>query len=204
MPMSKTWRSTAYRPSSSHATSPRPTILGSDTGIWRRIRLIPFEVSITDEERDTTLPSKLAAELPGILAWAVRGCMLWQSEGLGLPPEVREANADYREVMDPLPAFLDGHCEIGPFHTVLARDLYDVYLRWSEDSGEQPLSQKGLANRLQDRGFRPTRGLRGVRAWRGLRLRRHPKVEAAAPEHQEPEAEAPHSDGLYEEGEVTP
>lgn len=176
----------------------RPVILGSDTGIWRRIRLIPFTASITDQERDTELPSKLAAELPGILAWAVRGALRWQAEGLGLPPEVREANADYRELMDPLPAFLDGHCEVGPFHTVLARDLYEVYLRWAEDSGEAPLSQKGLANRLQDRGFRPTRGARGVRAWRGLRLRRGGAVQAEAPAVHEAD------EGLYEEGEVEP
>ena len=181
------------------AGNSRPTISGSDAGIWRRIRLIPFSVKIPDDERDRMLGIKLVAELPGILAWAVRGCMLWQSEGLGLPPEVREANADYREVMDPLPAFLDGHCEIGPFHTVLARDLYEVYLRWSEESGEEALSQKGLANRLQDRGFRPTRGARGVRAWRGLRLRKQHQIEAAASEHEQAD-----EDGLYEEGEVAP
>lgn len=176
----------------------RPMITGSDAGIWRRIRLIPFAVSIRDDERDTMLPLKLAAELPGILAWAVRGCLLWQQDGLGLPPEVVEANADYREVMDPLPAFLDGHCEVGPFHTVLARDLYEVYLRWSEESGEQALSQKGLANRLQDRGFRPTRGARGVRAWRGLRLRR---ASAALAEEG---ARSDGDEGLFEEGEVEP
>ncbi len=175
----------------------RPIIQGSDTGIWRRIRLIPFAVTIPEEARDTMLPARLTAELPGILAWAVRGCLRWQQEGLGLPPEVREANADYREVMDPLPAFLEGFCEVGPFHTVLARDLYEVYLRWCEESGEAPLSQKGLANRLQDRGFRPTRGVRGVRAWRGLRLRRSPPPEAVERAHEEAD-----EDGLYEEGEV--
>ena len=180
------------------AANTRPTISGSDAGIWRRMRLIPFAAKISDEERDTMLGHKLAAELPGILAWAVRGCLRWQSEGLGLPPEVVEANADYRESMDPLPAFLDGHCEVGPFHTVLARDLYDVYLRWSAESGEEPLSQKGLANRLQDRGFRPTRGARGVRAWRGLRLR---QLADNPPDTPEP----PDGDeGLFEEGEVEP
>jgi len=182
------------------AANHRPLISGSDAGIWRRMRLIPFAVRIPDEERDTLLGQKLLAELPGILAWAVRGALRWQSEGLGLPPEVRAANDDYREVMDPLPAFLEGHCEVGPFHTVLARDLYEAWLRWAEDSGEPPLSQKGLANRLQDRGFRPTRGARGVRAWRGLRLRREPGVPAEATELEGPDGD----EGLVEEGEVEP
>lgn len=182
------------------AANQLPTISGSDAGIWRRIRVIPFAVTIPDAERDTMLGHKLLAELPGILAWAVRGCLCWQTEGLGLPPEVRDANADYREVMDPIPAFLAGHCETGPFFTVLARDLYEVYLRWAEESGEPPLSQKGLANRLQDRGFRPTRGARGVRAWRGLRLRRARDVSAEAP----PRARPDDDEALYEEGEVEP
>ena len=54
------------------ATNHKPIITGTDTAIWERIRLVPFRVTIPPDERDTTLPDKLAGELPGILAWAVR------------------------------------------------------------------------------------------------------------------------------------
>ena len=65
------------------ATNHKPVITGTDHAIWERIRLIPFTVTIPKEQRDTTLPDKLLAELPGILAWAVQGCLTWQQEGLG-------------------------------------------------------------------------------------------------------------------------
>ncbi|OQZ05630.1 MAG: hypothetical protein B6D36_09155 [Planctomycetes bacterium UTPLA1] len=67
------------------ATNHRPIVRGDDTGIWRRIRLWPFTVEIPPEEQDHALKEKLRAELPGILAWSVRGCMAWQDDGLRPP-----------------------------------------------------------------------------------------------------------------------
>ena len=66
----------------------KPEVKGTDEGIWRRMRLIPFTVTITEEEKDTELPEKLRGELSGILAWAVRGCMEWQRVGLAEPEAV--------------------------------------------------------------------------------------------------------------------
>ena len=174
-----------------------PGIFGSDGGIWRRLLLVPFTVIIPEIERDQTLSQKLREELDGILAWAVRGCLMWQQGGLRVPPEIRQATAEYRDLMDPLPAFLSGVCELGSAHVVLARDLYNAYLKWAAQCGEPPLSQKGLANRLQDHGLRPTRGLRGVRSWRGLRLR------TSAPLPAGPGAVEPYEIRV-EEGEVSP
>jgi len=88
------------------ATNHKPVIRGTDEGIWRRIRLVPFTVVIPEEEQDTTVPEKLRAELPGILAWAVRGCLAWQQEGLPVPEEVQQATAGYREEMDTFGRFL--------------------------------------------------------------------------------------------------
>jgi hypothetical protein len=60
----------------------KPAIRGTDDGIWRRVRLIPFERQFGPGERDENLRSKLLAELTGILNWLVQGAMLWQKEGL--------------------------------------------------------------------------------------------------------------------------
>ena len=57
------------------ATNHRPRIYGTDHAIWRRIRLVPFDVVIPDDEQDSTLPEKLRRELPGVLAWMVSGCL---------------------------------------------------------------------------------------------------------------------------------
>lgn len=133
---------------------------------------MPFTVTIPEHERDPKLTAKLAEELPGILAWAVRGCLAWREHGLGLPAEVRAATATYKEEMDLFGGFLDDGCvaEDGAF--VTARDLYAAYQAWAEANGEKARSQKALGVGLRERGFESSQGAKGVRRWRGLRLRR--------------------------------
>ena len=94
------------------AVNHKPTIRGTDTGIWRRIKLIPFAVSIPDEEQDKALGEKLQAERAGILAWAVQGCLAWQEHGLGEPDEVRQATSEYRGEQDVLATFIAERCEV--------------------------------------------------------------------------------------------
>ena len=154
------------------AANHKPSVRGTDHGIWRRIRLVPFAVTIPPEERDKRLPDQLRAELPGILAWAVRGCLAWRTEGLGVPPAVLAATDSYREEMDVLAGFLDEHCVVQGGAFAPTKELYAAYSRWAEGAGEKKLSKKWLAMRLAERGFTSGRGLRGVRGWRGLRLRR--------------------------------
>ncbi|MCZ6625864.1 MAG: phage/plasmid primase, P4 family, partial [Deltaproteobacteria bacterium] len=67
------------------AVNHKPVIRGTDSAIWRRIRLVPFTVTFPEDEQDKKLPEKLKAELPGIFNWTVQGCLAWQREGLGIP-----------------------------------------------------------------------------------------------------------------------
>lgn len=83
-------------------TNHKPVIRGTDYAIWRRIRLVPFEITIPEAERDKALPERLKEEADGIFAWAIQGCLLWKQRGLGAPEEVREATASYRDEMDSL------------------------------------------------------------------------------------------------------
>lgn len=87
----------------------RPLIQGTDHAIWRRIRLIPFTVTIPEPERDKQLGEKLLAELPGILRWAVEGCSAWQQEGLESPLAVKGATGEYRAEMDTVAQFILVH-----------------------------------------------------------------------------------------------
>ncbi|PFY35532.1 DNA primase, partial [Bacillus toyonensis] len=91
-------------------TNHKPIVKGSDEGIWRRIMLIPFTVTIPKEKIDYDLSDKLAKEMPGVLRWAVEGCMKWQTEGLRAPEAVKAATAEYREDMDILAPFIDENC----------------------------------------------------------------------------------------------
>jgi putative DNA primase/helicase len=151
------------------ATNHKPEIRGTDHAIWRRIRLIPFDVTFAPSQQDKALTEKLRAELPGILAWAVQGCIQWQRDGLSLPDEVRTATAAYREEMDALAAFLADCCTIHPEAQVTANDLGTAYQSWCEANGEKPLKSIALGKRLRERGFTPTRSPR-TRGWRGLGL----------------------------------
>jgi putative DNA primase/helicase len=157
------------------ATNHMPQIGGTDQAIWRRIRLVPFRVSIPEEEQDRRLRNRLRSELPGILAWAVRGCLAWRQEGLGLPPQVQRATAHYRGEMDPLAIFLKDCCVRAPSAEATVRALYETYVQWCADNGELPCSKRLLGSRLRERGLKVHRGTGGVRSWRGLGLRGDPE-----------------------------
>jgi putative DNA primase/helicase len=135
------------------AANHKPRIRGTDNGIWRRIRLVPFTVSIPEDQQDKELPAKLEAELPGILNWALLGCLEWQQNGLAAPDVVNRATAEYREEMDLVGGFIEECCIIAQCHKARAVDLYGAYQRWAEQAGEHPASQRAFGTALAARGF---------------------------------------------------
>mgnify|MGYP003375701289 CR=1 FL=1 len=138
------------------STNHKPEIRGTDFAIWRRIRLIPFNVKFTDDgpaRKDPEMEAKLTAELPGILAWAVAGCQDWQRHGLPAPPAVAAATAGYQAEMDVLAAWLGECCIVGKRYEAKAADLYASYSQWCEQSGERPETQRKWGMRLTERGF---------------------------------------------------
>ncbi|MFA6930867.1 MAG: phage/plasmid primase, P4 family [Lentisphaeria bacterium] len=119
------------------STNHKPVIRGTDVGIWSRIRLIPFTVRIPDERMDKNLKHKLKQELPGILKWAVDGCLLWQREGLKTPAAVLASTSEYRGEMDVISGFLDACCEItNTPQKVRAKDVFTAYLKWAKENNE--------------------------------------------------------------------
>ena len=154
------------------AVNHKPGVRGADDGIWRRLRLIPFERKFSDAEKDRGLLDKLRSELPGILAWAVEGCRRWQEIGLAEPDDVREAIDGYRSEMDVIGGFIEERCVIRGDARAGSQDLYDAYQQWAVDSGERALPLRGLVERLAERGFHRGKS-HGVQTWRGLGLR-HP------------------------------
>ncbi|MDP2734893.1 MAG: phage/plasmid primase, P4 family, partial [bacterium] len=149
----------------------KPVIKGTDFAIWRRIKLVPFNIVIPEAERDTTLPEKLKGEVAGILAWCVQGCLEWQRNGLGTPEEVKVATAEYKSEMDTLGDFLAERCEVDPEAEVVKADLYGAYIEWAEKGGEHPLSKKEFGMRLKERRIEDNRsGKERTRVWRGLKL----------------------------------
>lgn len=160
------------------ATNHKPQVQGTDEGIWRRLRLVPFDEYIPPEARDRRLPEKLRKELPGIFAWAVAGHRAWQQHGLGETARVLEATAEYREEMDAVGDFLAACTAQAPGAWIDAATLYTTYQDWYRDSGiRNPLTMKALGARLSQRDFqrdkrRPPSNRSGTRVagWVGLSL----------------------------------
>ena len=151
-------------------TNHRPRIAGTDHAIWRRLRLIPFTVTVPDDEQDRQLPAKLDAEGSGILTWLVAGCAAWRAAGaLPSPLAVRMATDDYRAGQDVLGAFLNDRCRVDPEATASAADLYATYKAWAEEAGERAFSQRRFGEALAERGLEQYR-TKNARRWRGVGL----------------------------------
>jgi putative DNA primase/helicase len=147
----------------------KPVIIDTTLSIWRRVKLIPFTVTIGNKEIDPELPVRLEAELPGILVWAVKGCMEWQKYGLREPKAVTNATFDYRHEQDILGDFIDDCCLLKPTAAVSKHELKAAYEEWCNNSGNQPVSQKTIRTRLIERGI--TEGKSGgTRYWKGITL----------------------------------
>ncbi len=132
------------------ACNHKPSVRGTDHAIWRRLRLVPFDRVFLPNEQDKHLGQKLRKELPGILAWCVRGSLEWQRVGLGTPEEVTAATSDYQIEQDQITNFLSETCLIGGGFQVRAGVLFEAYRKWS---GDKYVTQCEFGRELQTRGF---------------------------------------------------
>jgi putative DNA primase/helicase len=161
------------------AVNHKPVIKSTDHAIWRRIKLIPFTVTIPNTAQDKTLPAKLRAEAPGILGWAVEGCLEWQRNGLGFPTAVVQATDAYRAEMDVFAAFLNESTIARAGAQTPSSELYAAYLEWTEEAGVRfPITKQEFGVRLKERGFIDRKGSHGTRVWRGIALRDDPEEVA--------------------------
>jgi putative DNA primase/helicase len=161
------------------ATNHRPLIQGTDNAIWRRLRLIPFTQQFTGRQRDPKLREKLEAELPGILAWAVLGCLEWQRIGLGTSSVVEKATLSYRRESDHFGRFLNERCTNRTTDQTTGKELFDAYVEWCERAGEKPEANNSFAKALADRGLKKKRTSKGV-VYAGVGLRPQAKSTTLA------------------------
>jgi putative DNA primase/helicase len=148
----------------------KPQVTGQDYGIWRRIKLIPFLVKIPEEEVDTEMPDKLEAELPGILTWAVQGCMDWQKRGLDVPDAVVAATMAYKEEQSPIASFIAEECFVNPGTQVTWKALKTAYVQWCAANDATPLLPGQLRKEFDRRGFKSAKGSGNVTIRLGIGL----------------------------------
>lgn len=146
----------------------KPQISGTDGGIWRRVQLIPFEVTIPEAQRDRLLPQKLQAELPGILAWLVRGCLAWQKHGLMAPLAVLGATAAYRQESDILNEFITECCTVNPTANTASGEMYRSYRNWAIRNGHAAWHRTRWGRRMSERFSKGSNGT--TRTYAGVEL----------------------------------
>ncbi len=152
----------------------RPIISGTDTGIWRRIRIIPWTQTISASERrpQDDVVTELVADGSAMLNWMLAGLRDWQTDQQWVAPEVLAETETYRAEQDVLNAFYADCCELGLRYTTAVGDLFQTYSKWATDAGEEALSKVKFGALLRQRGMSQSREAhtRG-RRWVGIRLR---------------------------------
>ncbi len=135
------------------STNNLPAVRGTDEGIWRRIRRIPFDYRIPDNERVQDFGRTFDEELPGILNWAVKGAVDWNENGLIIPDEVRAATKTYRAEMDVVGAFIEECCTEAQSLSARSSELYKAYVAWCTENGEFHVSNKAFSQAIRAKGF---------------------------------------------------
>jgi putative DNA primase/helicase len=159
-------------------TNNPPIISEPSNAIWRRVRMIPFNVTIPASEQDPALLEKLRGEWPQILAWMIEGCLAWQREGMKPPPEVLAATAAYQSEQDALTDFVGDRCALGANFKVSRNDVFNSYLSWATQTGEKhPFNRNSFLAQIRrlpgvnDFRWRPLGCNDPVRGFSGLKTK---------------------------------
>lgn len=139
-----------------------PQVSGTDYGIWRRLKIVPWKVTIPEGERVPfgEMLRKFDTERSGILNWLLDGLMLWLANGLTpyVPAEVRAFTDDYREERDPVSIFKETCLVEAKGYKVQASDVYAAYEKWCRANGLKPYQQTAFGLRLNALGVRKEKG----------------------------------------------
>ncbi|MDS9468199.1 phage/plasmid primase, P4 family [Paracoccus sp. MBLB3053] len=131
----------------------RPEVRGRDDGIWRRLLIVPFDVTIPPKERDPDLGAKLWEERSGILNWLIEGLIDYLEGGLQEPQAVLSATNEYREESDPIGFFLESCCDVSgqPEDSETAKDLAQAFQFWQDEQGGNVWQQGTVQRQLKDK-----------------------------------------------------
>ena len=148
----------------------RPSIGGVDEGIWRRMRLVPWEVTIPAAERRPMerVLGEFAAEGSGVLNWLLEGAVAYLEQGLKVPAGIQAATDSYRDDMDPVGEFTRACVVPTPGEDVTARDMYLAYTAWCHTNSVKLFAEKGFAAIMVQKGFEKESGR--IRKYKNLRL----------------------------------
>ncbi|MBA7489790.1 DNA primase [subsurface metagenome] len=155
------------------ATNHKPIVKEFSLGFWRKIRLIPFKIIISEEERILHYDKILLEEKEGIFNWLLEGYKKWRKEGLRTPEEIIEATAEYKSSMDVVAEFIEECCVESHRLQIATKEIYKAYKDWCEEGGDRPVNKNAFSRQLTERGYKSirTKSPKQERGWLGINLK---------------------------------
>lgn len=150
-----------------------PKVAGNDPAVWRRMRVVPFAVTIPEAERDPELGERLQLAADAVLSWAVAGWRDYLATGMAPPEAVQTATADYRRRSDAIARFIDERLLVNAHMWVTVADLWQAWEQWAADEGTEPVSKREFGDEFDKRGWPANvrkSGGKSVRARSGIGL----------------------------------
>jgi len=160
----------------------KPVIKGTDEGIKRRFKLIPFKSIIPEEKIKSRyeISQNMKAEMPGILIWCLKGFNDWREDGkLIFPEEVKEATKEYFNEMDLIQNFIDDCIIVDPYSKSKVKDLYDIYKQYSEENGDRPMGSRNFSKALKEKGFQNSPGTNNVYYWDKILIKNESELQTS-------------------------
>lgn len=152
-----------------YVTNRLPLVKGNDPAVWRRIRVVPFDVVVPAEERDPALPETLMLHADAVLSWVIAGHYDYEDNGgMREPASVLRATGNYQNESDSVARFITEACETSPHIHATTRELFGVWQSWAIRDGAETLSEKAFSAELVRLGYEGRRTNRG-KVWTGLR-----------------------------------
>jgi putative DNA primase/helicase len=138
--------------------------------VWRRIRVVPFPVTIPADEQDGHLDERLQADADAVLTWAIEGYQQYVEIGLAEPDAVKVATSNYQKAMDAVARFIAECCLINPHMYATTSELFARWVTWAAEDGTEPISSKAFGQALDRKGYPAGPGGRAGRTRRGIGL----------------------------------
>ena len=170
LPAMKLWFQSNYQ----------PTIKGQDWGIWRRVKMIPWEQIVDLDKADDKLPAKLRAESSGVLNWMLSGLKTYLEFGMMYPEKVEAATQQYRDAMDIIGRFVGTCCAIKESATAVGSEVYAGYVGWCKANGEFPMKRRKFDAELRKKYPLKSEHSRVGVVWGGVGLLREGRYPEAA------------------------
>ncbi|GAA3680802.1 putative DNA primase/helicase [Yimella lutea] len=145
-----------------YVTNHLPSVKGNDPATWRRVRVIPFDVTVPPEARDLRLGERLELAADEVLLWAVAGYLDYLDHGMAEPSSVMRATDAYKAESDDVARFITDACTVGAQVAATTRELYAAWQRWAVSDGAEPLTEKALGKELDRLGYEARRTKKGM------------------------------------------